>query len=81
MALSKESLSMRIYTKLVSEWGVTAQVPTEGTQAGNSALNPLETLKTLCDAIAEGVVMEIVQNAQVQTIAGAPDGEHIGIVF
>jgi len=81
MALSKESLSQRIYTQLVSAWGVSAQVPQEGTQAGNSSLNPLEMLKTLCDAIAEGVVNEIVQNAQVQTTAGAPDGEHVGIVF
>jgi hypothetical protein len=31
--------------------------------------------------IAEAVVTHITTNAQVQTLAGAPDGEHTGIVL
>ncbi len=56
-------------------------VPEGGTQAGNQDLKPSRNLRILADAIAEGVVDEIVQNAVVQTISGAPDDEHVGIVF
>jgi hypothetical protein len=38
-------------------------------------------LRILSYAIAEGVVDEITQNAQVQTTGGAPDGEHTGAAF
>ena len=40
-----------------------------------------DNLRILSDAIAQGVVDEIVQFAVVQTISGAPDDEHVGIVF
>lgn len=81
MALSKQGLSDRIYDALVATLGGSMDaVPDGGTQAGNEDLKPSRNLRILADAIAEGVVDEIVQNAQVQTTAGAPDGEHVGIV-
>ncbi len=82
MALSKASLSNRIYNALVAHFGGQMDaVPPAGTQKGNQDLRPSRNLRILADAIAEGVVDEIVQNAQVQTTSGAPDGEHTGVVF
>lgn len=82
MALSKQSLSDRIYNLLVAAYGGQMDtVPEGGTHAGNQDLKPSRNLRILADAIAEGVVDEIVQNAVVQTISGAPDDEHVGIVF
>lgn len=82
MALSKQSLSDRIYNLLVVAYGGQMDaIPEGGTQAGNQDLKPSRNLRILADAIAEGVVDEIVQNAVVQTISGAPDDEHIGIVY
>ena len=81
MALTKQSLSDRIYNALISALGGTmGTVPQGGTQEGNQNLAPSRNLRILCDAIAEGVVDEITQNAQVQTTSGAPDGEHSGII-
>lgn len=82
MALSKQSLSDRIYDALVAAFGGQMDaVPEGGTQEGNADIQPSRNLRILADAIAAGVVDEIVENAQVQTTAGAPDGEHVGIVF
>ncbi len=81
MALSKQSLSDRIYDALVAAFGGSMDAaPDGGTQEGNEDLKPSRNVRILADAIAAGVVDEIVQNAQVQTTAGAPDGEHVGIV-
>ncbi len=82
MALSKRSLSDRTYDGLVAAFGGSMDaVPEGGTQEGNEDLNPSRNLRILADAIAAGVVDEIVENAQVRTTAGAPDGGHMGIVF
>jgi len=82
MALSKQSLSNRIYNALIAAFGGSmGTVPQGGTQEGNQNLKPSNNLRILSDAIAEGVVDEIVQNARVQTTSGAPDGEHTGIVY
>ncbi len=82
MALSKQRLSDRIYNALLSSFGGEMErVPTCGTQEGNQDLRPSRNLRILSDAIAQGVVDEIVQFAVVQTISGAPDDEHVGIVF
>ncbi|MBW2147158.1 MAG: hypothetical protein JRI22_09080 [Deltaproteobacteria bacterium] len=82
MALSKQSLSDRIYNALMAAFGGSmSTVPQDGTQEGNQDLAPSRNLRILTDAIAEGVVDEIVENAVVQTTSGAPDGEHTGIVF
>ena len=82
MALSKQRLSDRIYGALVVAFGGSMDdVPDGGTQEGNQDLKPSRNLRILGDAIAAGVIDEIVQNGQVQTTAGAPDGEHVGIVF
>jgi len=82
MALSKQSLSDRIYNALMSAYGGSMNtVPQGGTQEGNQDLAPANNLRILSDAIAEGVVDEIVENAVVQTTSGAPDGEHVGVVF
>ena len=80
MALTKASLSNRIYNLFITNFGAVNTVPGEGSEAGNATLAPLTNLKILADCIAQGVVDEIVQNAVVQTTAGAPDGEHIGRV-
>lgn len=55
--------------------------PTCGIQQGNQDLRSSRNLRILSDALAQGVVDEIVQFAVVQTISGAPDDEHVGIVF
>lgn len=81
MALSKQSLSDRIYNLLISQWGSVNTIPQEGSEANNQDLAPSKNLRILADCIAQGVVDEIVQNAVVQTTAGAPDGEHIGRVY
>lgn len=81
MALSKSSLSNRLYMKFISTWGPFGSVPQEGSEADNPDLAPDENLKKLADCIAEAVVDEIVQNATVQTTLGAPDSEHIGRVY
>lgn len=82
MALSKQRLSDRIYNALLATFGGEMErVPTCGTQEGNQDLRPSRNLRILSDAIAQGVVDEIVQFAVVQTISGAPDDEHVGIVF
>ena len=81
MALSAASLSDRIYNALVANLGGDMDaVPEGGSQEGNENLKPSRNLKIICDSIAQGVVDEITQNAQVQTTAGAPDGEHTGII-
>ena len=81
MALSKSSLSDRIYNCLVSKWGLVSTIPLEGSEANNEDLAPFRNLRILCDCIAEGVVDEITQNAVVETTSGAPDGEHTGRVY
>lgn len=82
MALSKSSLSDRIYNALIAGFGGDMEaIPQEGSEAGNQALKPSNNLRILSDAIAEGVVDEITQNAVVQTTSGAPDGEHTGKVY
>ena len=82
MALSKSSLSDRIFNALAAAYGGSLDtVPQGGTQDGNQDLKPSNNLRILSDAIAEGVIDEIKQNAQVQTNLGAPDGEHKGFVF
>ena len=82
MALSKSSLSDRIYNALISAFGGDMDaIPQGGSEAGNEALKPKNNLRILSDAIAQGVVDEIIQNAVVQTTSGAPDGEHIGKVY
>ncbi len=82
MALSKQRLSDRIYNALVAHFGGQMDaVPPAGTQEGNEDLRPSRNLRILADVIADSVVDEIVQNAQVQTTSGAPDGEHVGVVF
>jgi len=82
MALSKSSLSDRIYNALIAALGGSMDVvPEGGSQAGNQDLKPSNNLRILSDAIAEGVVDEITQSAQVQTTSGAPNGEHTGKVF
>ncbi len=81
MALSKQSLSDRIYNLLISKWGSVNTIPQEGSEASNQNLAPDKNIRILADCIAQGVVDEIVQNAVVQTTSGAPDGEHIGRVY
>lgn len=82
MSLSKSSLSDRIYNALIAGFGGEMDtMPEEGSEAGNEALKPSNNLRILSDAIAEGVVDEIIQNAVVETTSGAPDGEHTGKVY
>jgi hypothetical protein len=82
MALSKSSLSDRIYNALIASFGGEMDtMPEEGSEAGNEALMPSNNLRILSDAIAEGVVDEITQNSVVETTSGAPDGEHTGKVY
>ena len=82
MALSVSSLSDRIYNALVLNLGGDMDaVPEGGSQGGNEDLKPSRNLRIICDSIAQGVVDEITQNAVVQTTAGAPDGEHTGVIY
>lgn len=81
MALSKQSLSDRIYNHLTARWGLVDTIPLEGSEANNPDLSPSKNHRILADCIAEAVIDEITQNAVVQTIGGAPDGEHTGKVY
>ena len=82
MALSVSSLSDRMYNALVANLGGDMDaMPEGGSQEGNEDLKPSRNLRIICDSIAQGVVDEIIQNGVVQTTAGAPDGEHTGVIY
>lgn len=79
MPLTKETMSDRIFLNLKNEYGATSNVPTEGDQAGISDQDPLINLKRMADAIAEGVVDSIQQDAQLSGTTGlaAPSNPHL----
>jgi hypothetical protein len=50
--------------------------------AQTSAAGSAETHRNACLlALCQGIIDEIVANAIVETTSGAPDAEHIGIVY
>ena len=55
---------------MITEYGATSKIPTEGDQAASPDQDPLINLKRLADAIAEGVVDSIQTDAE---LAGTTD--------
>ena len=71
MALTKESMAAFIQARLA------AVDHTQTTQAGAARSYQNNILLAFC----QGIIDEITANAVVQTTSGAPDAEHIGIVY
>jgi len=70
MALTKESMAAFIQARLAA---VNHSQTTDAAAAQGYQNNVLL-------AFCQGIIDEIQANAVVQTTAGAPDGEHVGIV-